>query len=164
MVEIHSPFPTAEIPRIWGWIEPFRWRVSDDFSPKTLTEFITFYRAQAERAKTWAVYRDGELGGAITYEQVSPIVGTAHCVFKKSFWGRKTTIPALQAAIGQMFECCTKLSLPVMDGNKAMLSLLRELGASKEGALEKHTLRDGKPVDLVLLALFKEKFGKEAAQ
>lgn len=164
MVEIQSPFPTAEIPRIWGWLEPFRWRVSDDFSPKTLTEFIAFYRAQSERSTTWAVYRDGELGGVITYEQVSPVVGTAHCTFKKSFWGRTTTMPALQSAIAQMFERCSKLSLQVIDGNKAMLALLKELGASKEGTLIAQTTREGKPVDLVMLALFKDKFGKEAVQ
>jgi RimJ/RimL family protein N-acetyltransferase len=160
-VSLRSPFPPEDVPRIWEWIEPFRNRVSDDFSPKTLMEFLVYFREQSMRSHTWAVYRSGELGGLVTYEKISPVVGTAHCIFKKSFWGRATTMPALQAAIHEMFGESVKLTLPVMDGNKAMLSLLSDLGASREGVLEKHTVRGGKPINVVMLALFRDTFDKE---
>jgi hypothetical protein len=39
----------------------------------------------------------------ITFERLSPIAGTAHCVFKKSFWGRKTTLPATADVALQIF-------------------------------------------------------------
>jgi RimJ/RimL family protein N-acetyltransferase len=154
-VSLRSPFPPEDVPRIWEWIEPFRWRVSDDYSPKTLMEFVLHFQATAARSKTWGVYRDGELGGCITYDQVSPIVGTAHVVFKKSFWGHATTFSALQLAMAECFESCQKLSQPVVSGNKAMISLLKKLGASTEGTLVAHSRRDGKPIDIVLLALFR---------
>lgn len=157
MVELRSPFPAEDIPRIWAWIEPFRWRVSDDFSPKTLAEFVVHFRGVAERAaKTWAVYVSGELGGVITYERLSPVVGTAHATFKKSFWGQKTTLPAIDEAVNEMLADRPKLSLPVIEGNKAMMGLLKKLGATQEGVLKAHTLRDGKPLDLVLMALFRK--------
>lgn len=143
MVELRSPFPAEDIPRIWAWIEPFRWRVSDDFSPKTLAEFVVHFRGVAERAaKTWAVYVSGELGGVITYERLSPVVGTAHATFKKSFWGQKTTLPAIDEAVNEMLADRPKLSLPVIEGNKAMMGLLKKLGATQEGVLKAHTLRD----------------------
>jgi RimJ/RimL family protein N-acetyltransferase len=154
-VEISRPFPFEDAPRVWGWIEPFRNRVSDDFSPKTMPEFLLHFRQMAESSKTWAVYRDGELGGMITYQQVSPVVGTAHCTFKKQFWGSTVTIPAIQQAVAEMFEDCEKLSLPVLAGNLAIISLLKKLGAVKEGVLRAQTRRDGKPVDMVMMAMFK---------
>lgn len=154
-VEIVSPFPMSDAPRIWAWSEAFRAKVSDDFSPKTLPEFLEHFRQTAEVATTWAVYRDGELGGMISYQQASPVVGTAHCVFKKAFWGEATTRVAIQSAVAQMFQRCEKLSLPVLAGNLAIISLLKKMGASKEGVLRAQTRRDGKPVDMVMMALFK---------
>src|SRR6185312_5613880 len=154
MVEIRSPFPPSETPRIFLWMQPFLARVSDDFSPKTIEDFIPFFLKAAEQQKTWAVYRDGELGGRISYQQVSPVVGTAHIVFKKSFWGHNTSIPAMELAAPEMFRHCKKLSFQVMEGNKAMISLLKKFGAKTEGTLQAQTTRNGKPIGVVLLAAF----------
>jgi RimJ/RimL family protein N-acetyltransferase len=154
-VTLRSPFPVEDVPRIWEWIEPFRWRVSDDYSPKTLAEFVVYFRGLSARCRTWAVYRNRELGGLITYEALSPIVGTAHCTFKKSFWGSKTTVPALEQAIAEMLAESPKLSLPVMQGNKAMIALLARMGATQEGVLRKHTMREGRPIDVVMMAIFR---------
>lgn len=154
-VILRSPFPAEDVPRIWNWIEPFRWRVSDDFSPKTLAEFLSHFSALASRGRTWAVYRGGELGGVISYEKLSPIVGTAHVVFKKSFWGRGTTVPALRLAGAEMLADVPKLSLPVFQGNKAMVALLMVAGAVQEGVLKKHSQRNGKPIDVVMMAFFR---------
>jgi RimJ/RimL family protein N-acetyltransferase len=154
-VEIRSPFPLEDAIRIWTWLQPFAGRVTDDFSPKTLPEFLTHFRSMSKRAKTWGVYREGELGGFISFEKVSPVVGTAHCTFRKNFWGTATTVPAIQLAVAEMFEHCEKLSLPVMADNLAIISLLKKLGAVKEGILRAQTRRDGKPVDMTMMALFK---------
>jgi hypothetical protein len=40
------------------------------------------------RQKTWAVYGDGELGGLITFERLSPWLGTAYCLFQPDFQGK----------------------------------------------------------------------------
>lgn len=162
MVTIASPFPPADIPRVWQWLEPFRARVSDDFSPKTMDEFVRWFMAQSDVMKTWGVYRSGELGGVISFQQVSPVVGTAHATFKKTFWGHGTTIPALQMAFAEMFEIVPKVSSPVFQANKAMLGLLAKMGARREGLLEGHTLQGGKPVNLVMVGCFKDSFGKVA--
>lgn len=154
-VTLRSPFPPEDVPRIWTWMEPFRWRVSDDFSPKTLADFIPYFRALEARGKSWAVYRGDELGGVLNYEQVSPVVGSFHCIFKKAFWGRGTTAAAVTAALPEMFERCQKMVVPVVVGNHSMLSLLTALGGSREGVLKGQSRRDGKPVDIALMSFFK---------
>jgi RimJ/RimL family protein N-acetyltransferase len=153
-ITIESPFPLADAPRIFGWLAPFMARVSDDYSPKTMDAFVSWFLAQSEVMKTWGVYRSGELGGVISFQQISPVVGTAHATFKKSFWGHGTTIPAIELALVEMFKNCRKLSIPVFEGNKAMISLLMKIGAKREGLLEGHTVQNGQPANLVLLALF----------
>lgn len=154
MVTISSPFPVAEVPRIFSWMAPFMARVSDDYSPKTMDAFVEWFMGQSAVMKTWGVYRDGELGGVISFQQISPVVGTAHATFKKTFWGQATSVPALQLASAEMFQTCQKVALPVFGNNKSMLGLLAKLGAKKEGILKAHTVRDGKPLDIVMLALF----------
>lgn len=161
MITVSSPFPLADIPRVFAWMEPFRARVSDDFSPKTMTDFIEWWgRQEAAGMKTWGVYRSGELGGVISFQQISPVVGTAHCTFKKTFWGSATTSEALRLAFAEMFEIVPKVSSPVFQTNKAMLGLLVKMGAKKEGVLEAHTMQNGKPVNLVMIGCFKNSFGK----
>lgn len=134
-----------------------RSKLADDYGPRTLDAWVDQMGASTE--KTWGVYRDGELGGMLSFQRVSPWLGTAHCVFKPDFWGRAITRPAVESALREMFGSgIGKLSFAVFSDNRAIRSLLSEFGASVEGTLRKHTLRDGKPIDTVTLAIFKESF------
>lgn len=161
MVEItvETPFPEYAVPRVWTWMERFRSRVADDFAPKTLEEFVDDWERRG--SETWAVYRDGELGGLVTVEQVSPVVASSHCLFKKEFWGAETTIPALQQVYGKVFERgITKISSAVFHDNDTIKSLAYKIGAKREGMLRNQTLRGGKPVHMVVVGLLKEDFEK----
>jgi RimJ/RimL family protein N-acetyltransferase len=144
------------VPRIWNWIEPFRARVSDDFSPKTMAEFLTHFSALAARGRTWGVYRAEELGGVIWCEPSSPRVCAAGCAFKRSFWGAKTAVPALASASAEMLASFPKVSIAVMRGNKALISALAQVGARREATLRGHTARAGKPIDIVVMAMFRK--------
>lgn len=157
MVTIESPFPSYALPRVWGWLETVKSRVADDFGPKTAMEWVD--RQSESTEKTWGVYRDGELGGMISFQQYTGWLGTAHCVFKPDFWGRAITRPAVELALKEMFGSgIEKLSFYVFSDNRAIRSLLSEFGATVEGNLKRHTMRNGKPADMVALAIFKEKF------
>jgi hypothetical protein len=114
--------------------------------------------AKWDRTKTWAVYGDGELGGLITFEQLSPWLGTAHCLFKPSFQGKGIAPDACRVALTEMFTLVGKLEFYVNSGNKAIGSMLVNLGAKREGLLEKHTLCGGKPTDLIIYGLPKDRF------
>ena len=159
-VAVSSPFPFEALPRIWHWIEGIRHKLADDFSPQTLGEFVSAMAAKWEQQKSWAVYADGELGGLITFEELSPWLGTAHCIFKPEFQGKGLAVRACRIAVGEMFACSSigKLAFYPLAGNLAIGSLLINLGASREGRMIGHTLCKGKPADILVYGLSKGDF------
>ena len=161
VLRLERPFPEYALPRVWTWIEDFRHRVADDFSPKTLAEFMLHWREREPFRKTWGVWRGEDLGGLIVFEAWQPGVGTSHALFKRSFWGRSTTLAALELVYAELFESGVRkvVSFPFR-GNNAIIALGKSLGAVSEGVLKRQTLRDGKPVDVLVLSLFKEDFEK----
>lgn len=157
-IRTESPFPEYAWPRVWSWIETFRHRVADDFGPKTLEEFVE-QRMAATHEKTWAVYRDGELGGIVSFQALTPWLGTAHCLFKKNLWGFETTIPALRAVAEEIFATgIWKLTVMPFRDNLQIKGVLKRLGAECEGTLREHTVREGKPVDVLLYGLTRKRF------
>ncbi len=165
-IEVTSPFPFEALPRTWKWIEGFRQKISDDFAPQDLREFIEWMSLKWDRQKTWAVYGDGELGGLIVFERINPWLGTASIVLKPDFQGRRMvdrrgmSVKACRIAFAEMFQepGLGKIDFFLLDGNRAIGSLLITLGAKREGTLESHTLRNGKPTDLWVYGLTKEHF------
>ena len=162
-VRLDSPFPVEALPRVWGWMDSFRDRVSDDFGPKDLDEFVRLMveRSASPGFKSWAVSTEGELGGLISFEKLSPWLGTAHCLFKPSFQGRRggLTLRACRSAVGEMFTTgIGKLAFYPLAGNLAVGNLIVMLGGSREGVLKGHTLSGGEPVDVWMYGLTKESF------
>lgn len=158
-IQVLSPFPPHSLPRVWGWIQSFRDRVMDDYSPRTLEQFVEKSLADAGALTTWAVYRDGELGGMVSFQRWSDVLGTCHCLFKREMWGRKVTLPALEQILEQVFATgVSKIALCVFSDNQAIKALIKDLGGVTEGHYRKHTMRGGKLVDMTALALFKEGF------
>jgi RimJ/RimL family protein N-acetyltransferase len=161
VLRLTSPFPEYALPRVWTWIEDFRRRVADDYSPKTLGEFMRHWKEREPFRKTWGVWRGEDLGGLVIYEPWQPGVGTSHALFKRSFWGRTTTRNALDLVYSELFASGVRkvVNFPFR-GNNAIIALGKSLGAVTEGVLKGQTLRDGKPTDVIILSLFKEDFEK----
>ena len=158
-IRVCSPFPFEALPRIWRWIEPFRAKVSDDFSPQTLEAFVSSMASKWDQGKSWAVYGDDELGGLITFERLSPWLGTAHLILKPDFQGRGIAVKACRLAVAEMFaEGVGKLAFFPLAGNLAIGSLLINLGAEREGKMVGHTLCGGKPADMWIYGLSKVEF------
>jgi len=157
-----GPFPLSAAPRVWLWMNDFRWRVADDFGPQTLEEFVEQCMLRSRTEQQWAVYRDGEICGFITFEPVNPVSGQAHCLFRKDFWGRGTTETALRMVAREIFSGgVKKISMTIFSDNKAIKALLLKLGARQEGLLRQQTVRGGKPVDMVVLGLLAEEFEED---
>lgn len=157
--QLVSPFPVYELPRVWLWVQQFRSRVADDFSPKTLDEFVEVEMARMTRQMTWGVYRGGELGGLIAFEPSSPVAGTSHVTFRRSFWGHKTSVPAMREAHREIFGAgYRKIVSFVFADNDAIRSLAKAAGLKVEGVLRNQTLRNGEPVDMVAFGLTREEF------
>jgi len=159
VITVETPFPEYAVPRVWTWIQEFRWRVSDDYGPKSLQEFMESWRMRAPAEHRWAVYRDGDLGGVVTCQQVSPVLTMSHCLFKKSFWGQATTIPALSQVFTQIFSAgIERIEAIVFRDNSEIIGLTRKLGFRTEGMLRARTRRNDKLVDMVMIGLLKEDF------
>jgi RimJ/RimL family protein N-acetyltransferase len=161
-VTVERTFPHYALPRLWGWTVESRRQSTDDFSSRTLEEFIREWDA-AERVgrSSWGVWRDGELGGVVMSRRINPVCADAHCVFKRSFWGHKTTVEALRLVFDEIFVGETrKITAWAYHDNHALLGLARKLGFQKEGVLRQQTRRDGEMVDVVLIGLTKEGFGQ----
>lgn len=163
-IRVESPFPLAAVPRVWTWIQQFRSRVADDFAPDSMEAFVELWeRKTAAGQRSWAVYRDGELGGLVTFEAWSPVCGTTHAIFRKDFWGHATTVPALEAAYAEIFASGVErlLSFAFRD-NSNLIHMAKVLGGVKEGTHPKMTKRNGQLTDMVSIGLMREKF--EAAR
>lgn len=161
-VRVESPFPDYALPRAWAWIQSFRNRVSDDFSPKTLEEFVEYWEAKRETQQTWGVWRGEELGGLISWEPYgAPGIGVGHAMFKREFWGSKTTRRAMEMVCTELFTSGTRkiMGFPFAS-NHAIIALYKSIGARKEGVLRGQTMQGGKPVDMVALGLMKDDFEK----
>lgn len=142
---------------VWAWVQTFKNRVCDDFAPATCDLFVDHMLAASEQ--TWGVWRDGDLGGMISFRPVTPLLGMVHCLFKRGFWGHSTTLPAMRLVLDEIFAgTTTKITASVFADNAQIRALLRELGTEDEGTLRAHTTRNGQLTDMVLVALFKEKY------
>ena len=159
-IRVESPFPFEALPRVYRWYQTFREKIADDFAPKTLDEFIQSQLMKWDQQQSWAIYGDGELGGLITFERINPWLGTATILLKPDFHGRGIAVKAATVAIGEMFQQpgIGKVDFFLLAGNKAIGSLLITIGAKREGTLESHTLREGKPADLWVYGLTKQHF------
>lgn len=147
---------------MWDWIEEFRHRVADDFAPRTREEFVAHCLARAAGSeRSWAIRRDGELCGLVTYEAANPVTGTTHALFRKDYWGHETTVEGLRQVYEALFASgVRKLMGPVFRDNRAIIAVGMMMGAKREGILRQQTMRGGKPVDVVVLGLVAEDFDK----
>lgn len=147
-------------------MEPYRAKVSDDFSPQTLPDFLQAMAAKWDALGSWGVYAvgddggPGELGGLITFEQLTPWVGTAHFILKQEFHRKGIAVIAARQAAAEIFEGegIGKLVFYPLAGNLAIGSLLCNIGARREGTLVGHTLCGGKPTDMWVYGLLKTEF------
>jgi RimJ/RimL family protein N-acetyltransferase len=167
-IELREPFPEEAWPLVWGWTQSFRDQITDDSSPTNLDQFVEHQIAKSLRMRIWAVYRGSavgdELGGMIAAEPISPCAVSAHFIFKKSFWGSKTTIPACNQAIEHLFaddRGTLKISGLVFSHNHAVRGILTRLGFAVEGIFRDHTLQQGKPASVTVFGLTKKEWKEQ---
>jgi len=159
-VSVQPEFPLYALPRLWQWAEDSRHQVADQFSPKTLDEFVNSWERQAVAGqRSWCVWVNGELGGAVWSTRLSPVLADSHCIFKRSFWGQGITREALRLVYAEIFAGgIEKIAIVCFVDSHALLGLVRKLGFEREGTLKKSTLRDGQLVDQAVIGLTKEAF------
>ena len=150
---------------VWIWMQEFRHRITDDFGPKTMEGFVGFSIDVQARARTFGVWRGEELGGLLVIERQSPVLAVSQLLFKRSFWGRETTVTAAVEVYARMFrDGVRKIASVVFSDNHAMRDMARLGGAEEEGLFRDHTMRGGKAASVIALGMtradFEERWGK----
>jgi RimJ/RimL family protein N-acetyltransferase len=154
---VTEPFDDWAWPLAWNWAEARRNQIADDFFPSTLDGFVESSIRRYYR--TFGLWTNGRLSGAIAVERASPIVFTAHILLSKRLWGipaseLRTVAALLFASEPQLIRI--QAYVPVW--NRLALALTKRLGGTVEGTLHSATMRNGKPADAVLLAITREDF------
>jgi RimJ/RimL family protein N-acetyltransferase len=150
------PWDPSDWPLEYRWLKAVWNRVADDFSPTNEADYI---KAQlvASHCIHRGVYRNGELGGILTGQPITPYLVQVHVQFRKSFYGSETTLPAIRLGIDVLFDECGfgKIWAVVFADNAPIIATLRRLGATWEGTLIAHTTRNGRPIDMESFAILK---------
>jgi RimJ/RimL family protein N-acetyltransferase len=159
MIELISPFPADHLPLAWSWLRQFPECNFDDYGPKSLDEFIVAMRLrEASGEKTWGVRKDNTLVGIVGYAPQTPRMGWFHGIcFTKSACDRETPKAAVSMILQELFEAgVEKVSAAYFADNHRVDRFLKGLGAREEGYFLAHTLRDGSPIDMRSVAIFKQ--------
>jgi hypothetical protein len=150
-MRVVSPFPDSGWPALFAWIKhEIQARVLDDYAPIDIDSFVELMRQSGYRS--WAVERDGEIGGFVSFQSTNARAGTCWFIFRPRFLSDAPA--ALSAVLQDLFagECRRVVFLPFVDNGWAV-RILKDLGAVLEGTLRGSTLRAGVPANQFVMAL-----------
>ncbi len=161
-LQLVTPFDESNIPLLWSWLQPFKQTVLGDESPQSISEFVDAWRERISAAQTWGVKRNDEFGGYIEFKQIGygiPSVGVCEALFKQSFWGKQNTLPILDQVMKELFAYDVDMVLfRPFQHNKAIRSLVKELGAREIGDVPSGETTNGIPVPRTLFGLVAEQW------
>jgi RimJ/RimL family protein N-acetyltransferase len=153
------PYPLHDVRDAWEWLQEFPQNNFDDFGPKSRTEFREELIERSRRGeKIWIAYVNHEPAGIIGYAPMNTYCGSFHGIcFAKKWHGKGVAKAAVSKVIDEIFAGGQqKISASFFADNERVAYFLYQLGFKYEGTLLAQTLRGGKPVDMVMTALFKE--------
>jgi RimJ/RimL family protein N-acetyltransferase len=159
MTPVYSlcPFPRESLPLAWSWLDEFPLANFDDYGPATEEAFcLEMARRLAAGESLLGVKLDGELVGFLGYATISPRLAAMHGIcFTKRVHGSGIAAWAVNELIETLYQCgVEKLSAHYFADNEKIRRLLAKCGAHDEGLLRIHTLRQGVPLDLRLVAFY----------
>jgi RimJ/RimL family protein N-acetyltransferase len=150
-------FPLAALPDAWKWLNEFPARNFDDYGATSLAEFTAAMEQRAITETIVGVLEAGELVGIMAYLPLSPRSGALHGVcFAKRVHGTGIAAWGLRTLLSELFRGgIEKVSASYFADNGRVRSFLAKCGAVDEGLLKAQTLRNGKAIDMWLVAFFK---------
>jgi hypothetical protein len=157
MITLEEPFPPWAWPVVWSWIEPFKSKLFDDYGPRTAREFVDF--TERTYTRTFGIFEGGRLGGAVAFQQPWESLAIAHMIFAPRMY-RVATAEGLYEACQRLFATSKTVKILglIPEDNRLAIALALRHGARLEGTLRAHTLRNGKPLNVVAVGVTREEF------
>lgn len=158
-VSIISPCSQSDLPFVWQWLNHYAKETLDERSPKTLSEFLAKEKRDIENgSKSYSVLIDGQMRGAVWFENIGDDVGIGHLVFDPANRvATKDKMRAVRQAIAETFAAgFRKIIWQFFADNRAFHVFLKRLGAEHEGIFRKQARRGDEWVDAVFMASFPE--------
>jgi RimJ/RimL family protein N-acetyltransferase len=169
-VDLISPFPSHEIPRLRRWLYCYKSLILDD-SIATEEDLETYLvRAMnVPNGTTWGLIdkfnktnakHEAPLVGFVGFELTTPYNGYIHLASSRSCWGNGFIDEAVKKVITLVFDTIPvlRVSCALIDRNKPAKALLYRLGFSKDGKFENFILQNGQPQTVVHFGLTRERW------
>lgn len=148
----------AWAPDIWQWMQDSRAQSLDDYGPQTPDALAVELTRRRRDECLYGVTMDGQPSGVIGVCPVTNRLAMLHGVlFAKEVRGTGVARAAMRHVLDSLWaRGIVKVSATYFADNGRVRAFLKRLGAVDEGYLRAHTMRDGKPIDLRLVAFFQE--------
>lgn len=171
-VDLITPFPVNELPRIYNWIHCFKSIAEHDLSPKDPEEFLRYARLFNEHALMYGIIDKNNLTkskdceapivGMINFEANSPFNAYAHIAASRragrsyKYYGVSMIDEAAALALDDIFELdkgLLRVSVAVLERNAPVLSLVKRIGFKREGTFDHWITQEGQPQSIVHLGM-----------
>lgn len=153
VITLTAPMPKEWWPLVWDWMHQYPDMNFDDECMTTLDEFIA---ARPVGEMTCGVSLDGRPVGFLSYCPITRRLGSTRGIcFDQSVHGHGVAYTAIRQAFDFIFaQGVEKIQAICFADNYPMIRLMLRLGGVQEGLLRKQFMRNGQPIDVVLMAFF----------
>ena len=155
-MRVVNPFPLADAPRVWFWVKDIRHRLFDDTVP---SEQFAFTGGLVERLsgaiQSWGIYQDNLLVGMVFTEPAQVGSSLLTCLYRPD--AGNVAKEGLRQIVGELIAA-GPVQCSVFANNKAVISMLSEIGARRAARLYGQLVRDGKPADVDVFVITKESY------
>lgn len=158
MITLIYPYPADQLRAAWEWMNEFPLANLDDYGPKSYEEFEQDMLARLKTEVISGVKHRDKLVGIIGYLPITSRYGMFHGIcFSKAVHGQGVASQAVRKFVANLFaNGVEKISASYFADNRRVRRLLGNIGAVDEGYMRRQTTQKGKPVDSILVAIFKE--------
>lgn len=173
-IDVIEPFPPTQLSTAVGWMHCYKTLVCGDDGPQTNEEIGAFLSNSlaAPNVRSWGIvdkdnltntHTDAPLVGMITFERANKQNGYLHITTHRKAWGEKLAKPsfaqqASELVIAGLFESepdLQRVSVAIVDTNKAANNLAKRVGFIKEGFMPAMTKIKGQPANIIHYGLLR---------
>lgn len=165
-VDLISPFPMSQFPRLMKWTHNFKSLINWDYGPQTDEEMAEVLKAKIASAPSWAIIDKNNVSGynttdpivigAFMGEVASPVNMYLHVISQRRTWGKGLMDEAGLLLIGDVFaenKDLLRVSAAMVANNRAVRNYAYRLGFRSEGLIRDMVIINGQPRDVIHLGL-----------